>query len=305
MNISAWSIRNPVPALLLFALLTFIGIGGFRALGIQQFPDVELPIISVTVGLEGASPTQLETEVVRKIEDSVAALPGLKHIYANITDGSATVSVEFNIEKDNEVAQNEVRNAVDSIRADLPADMTDPVVSKLNTAGSPILTFTVTSDKLNEKDLSWFVDNEIAKALLATKGVGRVSRLGGVNREVHVDLDPVLMAGLNVTASDISNTLKSVQKDASGGRGDVGGSIQSIRTLGAVQTADEIAALQVPLPDGRQIRLDQVAHVSDGIAERSTYALLDGKKVIGFQVTRTKGSSEVAVAATTRATVAQ
>ena len=305
MNISAWSIRNPVPALLLFALLTFIGIGGFRALGIQQFPDVELPIISVTVGLEGASPTQLETEVVRKIEDSVAALPGLKHIYANITDGSATVSVEFNIEKDNEVAQNEVRNAVDSIRADLPADMTDPVVSKLNTAGSPILTFTVTSDKLNEKDLSWFVDNEIAKALLATKGVGRVSRLGGVNREVHVDLDPVLMAGLNVTASDISNTLKSVQKDASGGRGDVGGSIQSIRTLGAVQTADEIAALQVPLPDRRQIRLDQVAHVSDGIAERSTYALLDGKKVIGFQVTRTKGSSEVAVAATTRATVAQ
>ena len=305
MNISAWSIRNPVPAILLFALLTFIGIGGFRALGIQQFPDIELPIISVTVGLEGASPTQLETEVVRKIEDSVAALPGLKHIYANLTDGAATVSVEFNINKDNEVAQSEVRNAVDSIRADLPADMTDPVVSKINTAGSPIITFTVTSDRLDEKALSWFVDNEIAKALLATKGVGRVARLGGVNREVHVDLDPVLMAGLGVTASTISNALKNVQKDASGGRGDVGGAVQSIRTLGAVQTTEEIAALQIPLPDGRQIRLDQVAHVNDGIAERSTYALLDGKKVIGFQVTRTKGSSEVAVAATTRNTITQ
>ena len=305
MNISAWSIRNPVPAILLFALLTFIGIGGFRALGIQQFPDIELPIISVTVGLEGASPTQLETEVVRKIEDSVAALPGLKHIYANLTDGAATVSVEFNINKDNEVAQSEVRNAVDSIRADLPADMTDPVVSKINTAGSPIITFTVTSDRLDEKALSWFVDNEIAKALLATKGVGRVARLGGVNREVHVDLDPVLMAGLGVTASTISSALKNVQKDASGGRGDVGGAVQSIRTLGAVQTTEEIAALQIPLPDGRQIRLDQVAHVNDGIAERSTYALLDGKKVIGFQVTRTKGSSEVAVAATTRNTITQ
>ena len=305
MNISAWSIRNPVPAILLFALLTFIGIGGFRALGIQQFPDIELPIISVTVGLEGASPTQLETEVVRKIEDSVAALPGLKHIYANLTDGAATVSVEFNINKDNEVAQSEVRNAVDSIRADLPADLTDPVVSKINTAGSPIITFTVTSDRLDEKALSWFVDNEIAKALLATKGVGRVARLGGVNREVHVDLDPVLMAGLGVTASTISSALKNVQKDASGGRGDVGGAVQSIRTLGAVQTTEEIAALQIPLPDGRQIRLDQVAHVNDGIAERSTYALLDGKKVIGFQVTRTKGSSEVAVAATTRNTITQ
>ena len=303
MNVSAWSIRNPVPAILLFILLTLVGLGSFRALGIQLFPDVELPIVMVTVGLEGASPTQLETEVVRKIEDSVASLSNLKHIYANITDGAATVSVEFNIDKDNEVAQSEVRNAVDSIRADLPAALTDPIIAKLNTAGSPIITFTVTSERLDEKELSWFVDNEISKALLATKGVGRVSRLGGVNREVQVNLDPVLMAGLGVTASDISLRLKQVQQDASGGRGDVGGSIQSIRTLAAVQTAADIAALDIPLTDGRQVRLDQIATVQDGIAERSTIALLDGKPVIGFQVTRTKGSSEVAVAATTRATV--
>lgn len=303
MNVSAWSIRNPVPAILLFMLLTFIGIGGFRALGIQLFPDIELPIVTVAVGLEGASPGQLETEVVRKIEDSVASLSGLKHIYANLTDGSALVSVEFNVDKDNEVAQSEVRNAVDSIRADLPAAMTDPVVSKLSTAGAPIITFTVTSDRLDEKELSWFVDNEISKALLATKGVGRVSRLGGVNREVQVDLDPVLMAGLGVTATDVSARIKQVQQDASGGRGDVGGAIQSIRTLAAAKTAAEIAALDIPLPDGRQVRLDQIAKVRDGVAERSTIALLDGKPVIGFQVTRTKGSSEVSVAQTTRATI--
>ncbi|MEN9425572.1 MAG: hypothetical protein RL122_2955, partial [Pseudomonadota bacterium] len=117
MNVSAWSIRNPVPAILLFALLTFIGIGGFKALGIQQFPDIELPIITVSMGLEGASPAQLETEVVRKVENAVASLTGIKHIYANLTDGMAIVSVEFTIDKDNEIAQNEVRNAVDSIRA--------------------------------------------------------------------------------------------------------------------------------------------------------------------------------------------
>ncbi|MEB4592456.1 efflux RND transporter permease subunit, partial [Candidatus Thiothrix sp. Deng01] len=303
MNISAWSIRNPVPAILLFILLTLIGIGSFRALGIQLFPDIELPIITVSVGLEGASPTQLETEVVRKIEDSVASLSNLKHIYANLTDGAATISVEFNIDKDNEVAQSEVRNAVDSIRADLPAAMTDPVVSKLSTAGSPIITFTAVSDRLDEKELSWFIDNEISKALLATPGVGRVSRLGGANREVQVDLDPVLMAGLGVTANDVSARLKQTQQDASGGRGDVGGGVQSIRTLAAAKTAADIAALDIPLPDGRQARLDQIATVRDGIAERSTIALLDGKPVIGFQVTRTKGSSEVAVAAATRATV--
>ncbi|MBJ6609421.1 MAG: efflux RND transporter permease subunit [Candidatus Thiothrix moscowensis] len=303
MNVSAWSIRNPVPSILLFILLTFIGISGFRSLGIQLFPDIELPIVTVSFGLEGASPTQLETEVARKIEDAVAALPGIKHIYANLSDGGGAVSVEFTIDKDTEVAQNEVRNAVDSIRADLPPAMTDPVVSKLNTAGMPIITFTVTSDRLDEKELSWFVDNEISKALLATKGVGRVSRLGGVYREVQVDLDPVLMAGLNVTASDVSTRVKQVQQDASGGRGDVGGGIQSIRTLAAVKTAAEIAALDIPLPDGRQVRLDQIAKVRDGVAERSTIALLDGKPVIGFQITRTKGSSEVAVAATTRTTI--
>ncbi len=305
MNVSAWSIRNPVPAILLFALLTFIGIGGFKALGIQQFPDIELPIITVSMALEGASPTQLETEVARKVENAVASLTGIKHIYANLTDSMAVVSVEFNVDKDNEVAQNEVRNAVDTIRATLPAAMTDPVVSKISTAGSPILTVTVASDKLDEQGLSWFVDNEITKELLATKGVGLVSRLGGVNREVQVNLDPTLMSGLGVTSSDISRQLLQVQQDASGGRADLGGAIQSIRTLAAVQTADDIAALDIPLPDGRQVRLNQIARILDTAAERSTYALLDGKPVIGFQVTRTKGASEVAVAAAARATIEQ
>jgi multidrug efflux pump subunit AcrB len=304
MNVSAWSIRNPVPAILLFALLTFIGIGGFKALGIQQFPDIELPIVTVVMGLEGASPAQLETEVVRKVENAVSSLTGIKHIYANLTDGSAVVSVEFSIDKDTEIAQNEVRNAVDSIRGNLPAAMTDPVVSKISTAGSPILTVTVTSDQLDEQGLSWFVDNEITKELLATKGVGQVSRVGGVSREVQVNLDPVLMSGLGVTSSDVSRQLAQVQQDASGGRGDVGGGIQSIRTLAAVKTADEIAALDIPLSNGSQVRLNQIAHINDTAAERSIHALLDGKPVIGFQVTRTKGSSEVAVAAAARATLA-
>jgi multidrug efflux pump subunit AcrB len=305
MNVSSWSIRNPVPVLLIFGLLTILGIASFRQLGIQQFPDIELPIITVTAVLEGASPSQLETEVARKIEDQVATLSGVKHIYTNLTDGAAIVSVEFNVEKDNEVAQNEVRNAVDSVRANLPSTMMPPTVSKISTAGSPILTFTIASPNMDEKDLSWFVDNEVAKRLLATKGVGGVSRIGGVSREIHIDLDPALMAGLGVTASDVSNQIKRVQQDASGGRGDIGGAVQSIRTLGAVKTVSEIAALQIPLDDGRKVRVDEVAKVSDTIAERSAYAFLDGKPVIGFQITRTKGSSEVAVADAARQTVAE
>lgn len=303
MNVSAWSIRNPVPSLLLFMVLTFLGIQGFRSLIIQQFPDIELPVITVSASLEGASPSQLETEVGRKIEDAVASLSSVKHIQTTLNDGSAVIAVEFNIEKDTEIALSEVRNAVDSIRGDLPGSMNDPIVSKITTAGNPIITFTVSSERMDEEALSWFVDNEISKAMMAVKGVGRSSRVGGVDREVQVNLNPALMAGLGVTAADVSNALGSMQKDASGGRGDVGGAVQSIRTLGAVKTADDIAALPIPLAGGRYVRIDQIAKVEDTIAERSTYALLDGKDVVGFQITRTKGAGEVETAANVRAAV--
>ena len=303
MNVSAWSIRHPVPAILLFGLLTIIGIMGFRALGIQNFPDIELPTITITATLEGADPTQLETEVARKIEDKIASVGGIEHIRTTIADGSATIRVEFQIDKDTEVALNEMRNAVDSVRADLPQDMTDPIVSKVTTSGSSIVTYTVASERMDESALSWFVDNEVSKALLAVKGVGRVARLGGVDREVHVDLDSAKMQSLGVTAEAISLQLKRVQQDASGGRGDIGGAVQSVRSLGAVDTVAGIAELVIPLPDGRRVRLQDLGTVSDSFAERGSHALLDGTAVVAFEVTRVKGASEVAVAKAVKAAV--
>jgi multidrug efflux pump subunit AcrB len=295
-NVSAWSIRHPVPAILLFALLTVMGLMGFRALGIQNFPDIELPTVIVTANLEGADPIQLETEVARKIEDKVATLGGIEHIRTTLSDGSATIQVEFGIDKDTEVALNEVRNAVDSVRAELPQDMTDPVVSKVTTSGTAIVTYTVASDRPDEAALSWFVDNEVSKALLAVAGVGKVARVGGVDREVQVELDSARMQALGVTAGDISAQLKRVQQDASGGRGDIGGAVQSVRSLGAVESVAGIGDLDIPLADGRRVRLRDLGSVSDGIAERSTFAVLGETPVVAFEVTRTKGASEVAVA---------
>ncbi len=303
MNVSTWSIRHPVPAILLFGFLTIIGMMSFHALGIQNFPDVELPTITVTASLEGADPTQLETEVGRKIEDKIASLGGIEHIRTTLSDGSATIRVEFQIEKDTEVALNEVRNAVDSVRADLPQDMTDPVVSKVTTSGSPIVTYTLTSQRMDEQALSWFVDNEISKALLAVKGVGQVARVGGVDREVHVDLDSARMQALGITAEEISAQLKRVQQDASGGRGDIGGAVQSIRSLGAVETVEGIGDLIIPLADGRRVRLGDLGTVTDSFAERSSSALLDGTPVVAFEVTRIRGASEVAVAQAVKAAV--
>ncbi|OYU41984.1 MAG: hypothetical protein CFE44_26620, partial [Burkholderiales bacterium PBB4] len=157
MNVSSWSIRNPVPAVLVFLLLTVLGLIGLHRLQIQDFPDMDLPTINVSASLEGAAPAQLETEVARKIEDKLASLTLLDHITTTITQGAVSISVSFKLDKNGEQALSEVRNAVDSARAELPASMSSPNVSKMTTSGSAILTYTVESGQRDEKDLSWFV----------------------------------------------------------------------------------------------------------------------------------------------------
>jgi multidrug efflux pump subunit AcrB len=295
MNVSAWSIRNPIPSLLLFLMLTVVGLMGFQRMKIQNFPDIDLPTVIVTASLPGAAPAQLETEVVRKIENSVATLQGVKHIYATVQDGTATVTVEFRLEKVTQEAVDDVRDAISRIRSDLPADLRDPVISKLNLSGSPVLTYTVASDRMDDEALSWFVDNDITKRLIAVRGVGAVNRVGGVNREVRIELDPAKLLALNATAADISRQLRQVQQEASGGRMDVGGAQQSVRTLATVQTAAELGRLEIPLPDGRHVRLDQVATVTDTVAEPRSAALLDGQRVVAFEIQRSLGAGEVEV----------
>ncbi|WP_109440665.1 efflux RND transporter permease subunit [Acinetobacter haemolyticus] len=295
MNVSAWSIRNPIPGILLFIMLGLAGLLCFHWMKIQQFPDIELPMVTVTAALPGAAPPQLETEVARKIENSIATLQGLRNQYTNIQDGVVSITAEFQLEKPLQEAVDDVRNAVSQVRSDLPADLRDPIVSKINLSGSPILTYTIQSPKMDEEALSWFVDYDISRAMLQVKGVGAVSRVGGVTRQVEVELDPEKLLALNATATDISRQLRLLQQDASGGQTKIGGSEQSIRTIATVQTAEEIGAMDIALSDGRHIRLDQVATIHDGIAERRSAALLNGKPVIGFEITRSKGASEVDV----------
>ena len=305
MNVSAWCIKNPIPSVLFFIMLTLAGLLGFRAMKIQNFPDIDLPTVTVTASLPGASPAQLETEVARKIENSMATLQGVKHIYTKVQDGVATVTVEFRLEKPTQEAVDDVRDAVSRVRSDLPGDLRDPVISKMNLAGVPILTYTVASNRMDDEALSWFVDQTVAKTLLSVRGVGSVQRVGGVTREVRVELDPARLLALNVTAADVSRRLREVQQDAAGGRADLGGAEQSVRTVATVQTAQELARLDVPLADGRRIRLDQVATVADTVAEPRSAALLNGAPVVGFEVVRALKAGEVETAAGVRAALEQ
>ena len=297
MNFSAFSIRNPVPAILLFAMLAVGGLLAFKQLPVQNFPDMDLPTIKITATLDGAAPAQLETEVARTIEDNLASLSYLDHVTTTITDGTVSISVSFKLEKDSETALNEVRNAVDSATADLPAQMQTPSVTKVTVQSSALVTYAIRSAVLNETELSWFIDNDLTKALLSVTGVGQVNRIGGVDREVHVDLDPTTMAAFGVTATTVSAQLKSVQADTSGGLGEIGGTRQTLRTLGAVASVDALKELRIPLANGQQVRLDDVASITDSFAERSSMAYLDGKPVVAVEIKRSNGFSDSSVAA--------
>jgi multidrug efflux pump subunit AcrB len=304
MNFATWSIRNPIPAIVLFMLLTVAGLWGFRNLPIQDLPDIQLPTVNVTLTMPGAAPSQLETEVARIVEDSLATLNGLNHLQTSITDGNVSIAVEFVLEKPLSDALIETKDAVDRVRSDLPVAVEQPAVSAVNIAGGEaMMTFAVAAPGMDEEALSWFVDDTVAKAVLEAAGVGSFSRVGGVQREVRVEVDPARLNALQVTATDVSRALRRVQQEVSGGRGQLGDSEQSVRTIATVSHAGELGALPIALPDGRQVRLDQVATVHDTFAERNQAALLDGRPVVGFQVMRARGYDEVSTAENVRAEI--
>ena len=304
MNFSAWAIHKPIPSILLFFMLTVAGLIAFRGLGVQSMPDLEFPTVSVSASLPGASPEQIEAEVARPIEDSIASVGGVRHVTTTVSDGVVSMVVEFAFDKDLQEAVIDLRDAVTRIRSTLPSELREPVVSRISFAGLPVVTYAVSASGMDETDLSWFVDDAVGKSLLQVRGVAQIRRHGGVAREVRVDLDPVRLQALKVTAGEISSQLRSMQQEAPGGRGNLGGQEQTVRTLGTVSTAEELAQLSLPLADGRRLRLTDVATVHDTIGERRQLALLDGRPVVSFDVMRARGHDEVTTAAGVRAAIA-
>lgn len=296
MNVSALAIKYPVPSVLLFIMLTVFGIIGFNRLQIQNFPDMDQPTVTVVATMEGAAPEQMETEVARKIEDRLTSLRRLDHVTTTITEGSVRIQVAFTIDKDPGEAVEEVRNAVDGARNELPAALQEPTVSRQTASGSQMVTYMVAAKNMGEEELSWFIDNDVVKALQSVQGVASVQRVGGVDREVQIDLDPALMAGLGISAADVSAKLKAMQSDNSGGQGEVGGQRQSLRTLGALDDPQQLAAISIPAASGQMVTLGQIATIRDAYAERSSRAFRDGKEIVAFTVERSLGFGDVAVA---------
>ncbi len=296
LNVSAWSIRRPIPAVVAFAVLTILGLVSFRTMSITRFPNIDIPIVQVLITQSGAAPSELESQVTKKVEDAVASLNGVWHIISTVTDGSSSTIVQFNVGSvDIDRALNDVKDQIAKIRGDLPRTIDEPIVSRVDIEGLPIVTYAASAPGMSVEQLSWFIDDSVARDLQSIRGVGEVKRSGGVDREIRVSLDPEKLLALGVTAATVNEQVRADNVDLGGGRGEVAGQEQAIRTLAGARSVADLAALPIALPGGRKVRLDELGTVVDGAAEPRTFARLFDEPIVAFGVTRAKGASDVTV----------
>ena len=296
LNVSAWSIRQPLPAIVIMAILVGIGYASLKKMPITRMPNVDIPAVSVIVTQFGASPAELETQVSQKIEDAVAGVAGVHHIYTSISDGIATTRIEFRLDTDTDRALNDVKDAITRIRTDLPRGIDEPMVQRFDVVGTPILTYAAIAPGKTPEQLSWFVENVVVRKLQGLRGVGSVDRIGSVEREIRVGLNPLALQGLGLTVLDVSRQLRGSNADLAGGRSEIGGRNQAIRTLAGAKTIAALKATRIALPAGGDVRLEDIGEVSDSIAEPVTFARFNGTPVEGFSILRAKGASDVEIA---------
>jgi len=294
-DISAWSIRNPVIPLVFFTGLLFAGLVSFMRMDVTQNPDVEFPAVVVTIAQPGASPTEIENQITQRVESAVRSINGVDSIQSTASEGNSLTFVEFEIGTDLIEAVNEVETAVTSVRGSLPDGILEPRISKVNAVGGAIGVFAVEADDMTLEQLSWFIDDTVAKRLLKIDGLAEVGRYGGVDRQIEVILDPARMQAFGVTAAQINAALRQSNLNAAGGLAEVGGTRQSLRVLGNSPTAYALSQTQIAIGGGRTVRLADVAEVRDGISERTQRSEVNGKEVVNFYLNRARGASDLAV----------
>ena len=295
MNVSAWSIKKPIPTIVLFLIITIVGWFCFNNLGIDTSPNIDVPAVQVRVTRSGAGPTELESQVTKKIEDAVAGLGNIDELRSVVRDGVSTTTINFDLGTDSDRATNDVRNAIAQIRQSLPQDIDDPIVQRLEFSGSAVMTYVVSSDKRSVEELSNLADQTINRALLSVKGVAEIRRVGGVDREIRVNLDPDRLQSLGITATQVNDQLRAFNINLPGGRAEIGGSEQSIRTLGSAQSVDILKNYEIILPSGGSVALSTLGNVEDSFGEVRQTARLDNKPVVAFEVLRSTGSVMVTV----------
>ncbi len=296
MNVSAWSIRNPLPSVLFSIILLVLGWTSFTKLAVTRLPAADIPVISVAVSQFGAAPAELEAQITKTIEDGVSGVEGTRHIASSITDGLSVTTIMFSLETNTDRALNDVKDAVTRVRANLPQNINEPLIQRVDVIGLPIVTYAAIAPGKTPEQLSWFVDDVVKRALQGVRGVAQVERIGGVEREILVSLNPDRLHAVGLTALDVSRRLRGTNVDVAGGRAEIGQNDQAIRTLAGARTLDELAGTMIALPAGGEVRLDDLGTVTDTIADRRTFARFNGEPVVALGIKRSKGASDVVVA---------
>lgn len=304
--ISSWAIRNPIPVVVAFTLMLVAGAYSYSKLPVKQFPNISFPMVVATIIQEGAAPTELENQVTRIVENSIASLPSIETLQSSVTLGASTTIIQFEIGADLQKAKDDVEQRVNQVRTQLPATIQPPLVQALDFTGGALMTFAVSHPTMSATDLSWFIDDRIARELQSVKGVGQINRVGGVEREINVTLDPIRMTALGVTAADVNGALQRSYRNYGGGRAEVGGAETTTRVIGETLTVGELRDLSIPLRGGASyVKLADVADVGDGSAEVRSFARLNGRPVAGFNVVKVDAASEIDVEQGTLAAIAK
>ncbi|MEA3028787.1 MAG: hypothetical protein QOG13_112 [Sphingomonadales bacterium] len=294
-NISAWSIRNPVPSLVLFVFLTLAGLVAFMRMDVQNDPDIDFPVVIVAISQPGAAPSELETQVAQRVEAAVRSVQGIDEINSNVNEGNSATWVQLSLGTPIDRALTEIRNAVQQIRGDLPDGILEPQVFSATTTGDDIASYAVISTGMSLEQLSWFVDNTVSKELLSVPGLAGVDRTGGVSREIRVILDPAKLQSLGITASQVNAQLRAQNMNTAGGRAEIAGSEQSLRVLGNARNAYQLGQTQIAIGGGRTVQLADIGQVRDLYAEQRFYATQNGQQVLAFSFQRAKNESDLTV----------
>lgn len=299
------SIRRPVFATMLIASLVVLGLVSFNRLGVDLFPKVEFPYVSVTTALPGASPGTVETEVTDIVEEQLNTIAGLRQMRSTSAEGVSIVNLEFELEEDADVKAQEVRDKMSRLGADLPADSESPVIEKVDPDAAPILSVLMSGD-MPARDLTAFADEEVKERLQRVPGVGSVELVGGRKREMRIWLDAAAMRARGVTADDVLGAIQRENSELPGGRLVTEGRARQfgVRILAEAESAAEFAAIPIAYrPNGQTVRIGDVGRVEDSIEDEASYAQLDGEPGVVLEVRKQSGENTVAVAEHIRADI--
>src|SRR5574338_416885 len=292
-NISSWCIRNPVGPIVLFTGLMLAGLIAFARMQVNNSPDIDFPAASVSVSQPGAAPNELETQVTQRVESAIRGINGVDEINSTISEGNSFTFVTFQLGTPPDRAVNDVRNAIAQIRGTLPDGILEPQVTRIDANDEPISYIGAQATDMTLEELSWYIDNTVAKRLLGQEGIAAVDRVGGVSRNIRVILDPAALQAQGITAAQVNQQLRQSNFNGAGGRAEIAGSEQSVRVLGNAKSAYDLSETEIALPGGRFVKLADLGQVKDSYSEQRTLAKQDGRQVVSFEVQRAKGASEV------------